>query len=420
MRSLIDLGHTIHIVATSDETADPILPDPVTFERLTPPRTGRVIANIIRYATTARFSLNECLYWSPTVAEAVKRIAAEQRADFLVADTLRAFPLAAATGFPVVADLDDLLSCRYRSIRNAPGSSQGIALGSYGMRLPAFARPVATRAATAALDIESRLIARREIQIARQAAAVCLVSSKESAKLEKAAGVKVFWTPPVIPVLDETPVVSDAPDWNAVYVGGLDFGPNIQAVRWFRTEVIPWLQEPSRGTFRLSVIGHCPPKLQRELQHPVIDLHGYVDRLEPFLARARVFVAPVVSGTGLKIKVLDAMARGMPVVGTSKAFEGFPVQDRVHAHVADTPADFARRLEEVALGGKQAAELGKAGQALVATHFSARRAAAGWQSVTASVADFSAVTRRLKMHPENYGSEIDLAEAENERMRSVA
>src|SRR5439155_22031237 len=95
MRSLLDLVNTIHIVAVSDDNADPILPDGVTLERLTPPRTGRVIANVICYATTARLSLNECLFWSPKVAKAVKCIAGDLGADLLVADTLRAFPLAA-------------------------------------------------------------------------------------------------------------------------------------------------------------------------------------------------------------------------------------------------------------------------------------------------------------------------------------
>jgi glycosyltransferase involved in cell wall biosynthesis len=186
--------------------------------------------------------------------------------------------------------------------------------------------------------------------------------------------------------------VASAPDWSAACVGGLDFGPNLQAIRWFRSEVVPLLVALSGGNFRLSVIGHCPLHLPSELRHPAIEFLGYVQHLEPVLGRSRVFVAPTVSGTGLKIKVLDAMARGMPVVATSKAVEGLPVEDRVHAHVADTAVEFARRLAETAANGEAAAALGAAGRALVASEFSPTRAAAGWRSAIASAATAAKAT----------------------------
>lgn len=385
MDSLTDLGHAIHVVVISDEAGDPRLPEGVTFERLASPCSGRAVANIIRYGTTARLSLNECLTWSPKLAREIRRIAINWRADLLLADTLRAFPLAAATGFRIVTDLDDLLSRRYRSIRMAPGPSRGVALGSYGSKLPHFLRGPAAQMAAAALYIESRLVAHRELQIARRSAAVCLVSAKESAALESRAGARVFWTPPAIPARPQLRIMSDDPDWSAVYVGGLDFGPNLQALRWFRSEVVPLLLGASRGAFRLSVIGQCSPNHQRELSHPAIDFVGYVDDLEAVLSRTRAFVAPVVSGAGLKIKVLDAMARAMPVIATSKAVEGLPVEDRVHAHVADSPAEFAHRLREVASDGQQAVELGRMGRDFVTAEFSRVRAAAGWRSVIASM-----------------------------------
>jgi Glycosyl transferases group 1 len=386
LRSLSDLGHTMHVVAISERTQDPELPSGVTFERLPPPHTRRVAASVLRYAVTARLSLNECLCWSPNLARAIRRIADREDTDLLLADTLRAFPLAAASGFPVVADLDDLLSSRYTSVQDVAGSSRGIALGSYRRSLPPLLRAPVTRLATAALHLESHLVRRREVQIGRQAAAVCLVSSLEAAELGTRVGRPVFWTPPAIPAMQQMRTIASAPGWSAACVGGLDFGPNLQSIRWFRSEVVPLAFELSRGDFRLSVIGHCPQHLHSELRHPAIEFLGYVDRLEPVLSRSRVFVAPTVSGTGLKIKVLDAMARGMPVVATQKAVEGLPVEDRVHLHVAGTAVEFARRLAETAGDGEGAAALGEAGRSLVMSEFSPARAAAGWRSAIASAA----------------------------------
>src|SRR5262245_10204122 len=77
--SLTDLGHTVHVVAVSEEAADPDLPDGVTFQTLPPPHVGRVVANVVRYGMTARLSLNECLCWSRHLAQALKRIADSEK-----------------------------------------------------------------------------------------------------------------------------------------------------------------------------------------------------------------------------------------------------------------------------------------------------------------------------------------------------
>jgi hypothetical protein len=385
LRALIELGHEVQVVAVSRETEDPRLPDGITFQVLQPPHASRVLANVICYGMTARLSLNECLCWSRHLVRALKRVVNDQKPDLLIADTLRAFPLSAACGRPIIADLDDLLSSRYKSIRTAPGAARGAVLGQYRRNLPPMLRPAASLTARAALRFESRLLERREIQITRQASAVCLVSSKESSELTHKAGREVFWTPPAMPVIRQPRSIAGAPDWHAVHVGGLDFGPNLQAVRWFRAEVLPLLLRLSEGAFKLSIIGYCPPNLEAELQHPAIDLLGYVESLEPVLGRARMFVAPIISGTGLKIKILDAMARGMPVVATSKAVEGLAVEDRVHAHVTDNPHEFARRVAEVARNTDEATKLGEAGQTLIANEFSTAQATAGWRSVILSI-----------------------------------
>jgi hypothetical protein len=63
LRALIDLGHTVHVVAISEEREVPELPAEVTFQTLAPPYIGRIVANVICYGMTARLSLNECLCW---------------------------------------------------------------------------------------------------------------------------------------------------------------------------------------------------------------------------------------------------------------------------------------------------------------------------------------------------------------------
>ena len=71
--------------------------------------------------------------------------------------------------------------------------------------------------------------------------------------------------------------------------------------------------------FHLQMIGYCPDPVRDELTRPGLSFAGYVDDLEGELRQYRGFVAPITTGTGVKTKVLDAMAVGLPVVATPSA-----------------------------------------------------------------------------------------------------
>ena len=73
-----------------------------------------------------------------------------------------------------------------------------------------------------------------------------------------------------------------------------------------------------------------------------------MDDVATELSRHRAFVAPMVEGTGVKTKVLEAMAAGLPVVTTSAGVRGLSVEDGVHCLVADTGEEFLERLEQLA------------------------------------------------------------------------
>jgi glycosyltransferase involved in cell wall biosynthesis len=104
--------------------------------------------------------------------------------------------------------------------------------------------------------------------------------------------------------------------------------------------------------------------LPNEARHPRLRLTGYLDTLDDILHESRVFIAPLLSGTGTRIKLIEAMAYGMPIVSTSKGAEGLAILPGRHMLIADTPVDFAnavsRLLEDTALCeslGVQAREL---------------------------------------------------------------
>jgi glycosyltransferase involved in cell wall biosynthesis len=126
-----------------------------------------------------------------------------------------------------------------------------------------------------------------------------------------------------------------------LFVGNLGYAPNAAGLRWFVDLVLPRLAHD----ITLDVVGGGGDAgMQR---HPRITLHGWVHDLNGHYENADVVVAPIFSGSGTRIKVLEAFAHGRPVVATAKAVEGIEVTDGIHVRVADHPEAFAAMCQVV-------------------------------------------------------------------------
>jgi glycosyltransferase involved in cell wall biosynthesis len=124
-----------------------------------------------------------------------------------------------------------------------------------------------------------------------------------------------------------------------------------------------------------TVVGsHMPARIQA-LGGPGVNIVGYVEDVDPLLARARISVAPLRYGAGVKGKVNQAMAHGLPVVATGVASEGMGLRPGVDLLVADDPQDYADAI--VRLYGDEALwhSLAEHGRANIQRHFSRANAA---------------------------------------------
>ena len=123
------------------------------------------------------------------------------------------------------------------------------------------------------------------------------------------------------------------------FLGNLGYAPNADAVEFFARDVLPLLrQRVPNVTF--DVLG---PGATAELSSacgPLVHFRGFVDDLGEALAGYDILVAPIRFGGGTKLKVLDAMAHGIPLVTTSVGAEGLPLVHREHAWIADTAESF--------------------------------------------------------------------------------
>jgi len=127
-----------------------------------------------------------------------------------------------------------------------------------------------------------------------------------------------------------------------VWVGGFHHYPNCEAVRFFLKEIYPRIKQ-QKADVKLYIVGGGVPGWLRRLVtgDETVVLTGYVDDPLPYLHRAAVFIAPILSGAGTKLKILEAMAAGKAIVSTSIGIEGIEGEDRKHFLIADCAETFS-------------------------------------------------------------------------------
>jgi O-antigen biosynthesis protein len=129
-----------------------------------------------------------------------------------------------------------------------------------------------------------------------------------------------------------------------LFVGSFRHDPNRVAVDWFVHSVLPLIRKRQPGA-RLIVAGSDPPPPHvYGDQSGALQMLGYVDDIREPLARYAVFVCPVLSGSGVRVKLLEAFAAGVPVVSTRVGAEGLAANDGEFCALADDPAAFADRV----------------------------------------------------------------------------
>jgi glycosyltransferase involved in cell wall biosynthesis len=137
-----------------------------------------------------------------------------------------------------------------------------------------------------------------------------------------------------------------------LFLGSFRHPPNIVALDWFVHEVLPRItarqQQTRRPEARLVVVGSDAPQRHPYADRaPAVEIRGFVeDILEP-LSRYTVFVCPVRNGSGVRVKLLEAFASGIPVVSTRIGAEGLARQDGEFCLLADQPEEFAEKVLRV-------------------------------------------------------------------------
>ncbi|MEJ2706161.1 MAG: glycosyltransferase [Anaerolineales bacterium] len=171
--------------------------------------------------------------------------------------------------------------------------------------------------------------------------AACTVASPEEERLLRTI-VSQYGPVEIIPngvgLADYQSVHAGAEPGTLIYTGSFRYHPNYDAMCWFLEEIFPKIQQRVSHSKVVITGDHAGRQLPN---HQAVELTGYVDDVRPLIASASVSLAPIRSGGGTRLKILEAMALHTPVVSTSKGAEGLQVEHGKHLLIADTPEEFA-------------------------------------------------------------------------------
>jgi glycosyltransferase involved in cell wall biosynthesis len=137
------------------------------------------------------------------------------------------------------------------------------------------------------------------------------------------------------------------PEPRILFVGSLDYSANVDAVRYLATSILPRLK---RQDVTVTVIGVNPPRAVYSVARraPVrMEVLGYVEDLKPHVEASRCLVVPLRYGGGTRLKILQALGQGLPVLSTSLGCEGLQLSHGDEVLVADDPVEFARAIERL-------------------------------------------------------------------------
>jgi glycosyltransferase involved in cell wall biosynthesis len=208
---------------------------------------------------------------------------------------------------------------------------------------------------------------------------VLATSDSDAARVRKIApGVRVEVYPNTIP-WREQPAAGQRS--GIAFSANMEYHPNVGAVRWFAANV--WLKLRSQWPeLEWRLIGKNPSAVARYVEGLAgARLTGPVEDAVRELAAASVAVVPLRSGSGTRMKILEAWAAGTPVVSTTIGMEGLPAENGKHLLVADSPDDFTRAISSLLSSEALRKRMGAAGRKLYEDRFTWP---AGWKALERS------------------------------------
>lgn len=224
---------------------------------------------------------------------------------------------------------------------------------------------------------------RYEQEVCRACNHVVAVSETDAVRMKEMFGISAVSSVPTGVDLDYfQPQEVFTPDTDLVFVGSMDWLPNIDGVRYFAEEILPLIRR-AKPDCTVSIVGRRPPREIEALAEndPRIKVTGTVPDIRPYLWRSAASIVPLRIGGGTRLKIFESMAAHVPVVSTPIGAEGLPLTSGTDCFLAETPADFAARCLEMLADAGLRRRIASTAWNLVSEHFSWKHAARCFEQI---------------------------------------
>jgi glycosyltransferase involved in cell wall biosynthesis len=246
---------------------------------------------------------------------------------------------------------------------------------------------MANALARTALDrFDARKVARMEARTAATAERHVVCSAEDRARLlARHPRARVDVVPNAIDpsLLGPPPPFGGRDDGRVLFLGSLAYPPNQQALAWYTRSIHPRVHAAKPSTM-LEIVGSGGLALPPQMLGAGIAFHGEVADVRPAMARASLLAVPLPIGGGTRIKILEALALGCPVVSTRVGAEGLGLEHGVHALLADDTETFTAAVLDLLTDRERARQIAARGREHVLAHFSLEHSAqqllASWRA----------------------------------------
>jgi polysaccharide biosynthesis protein PslH len=218
--------------------------------------------------------------------------------------------------------------------------------------------------------LEHRHWSRYEAAVFHQVNAVVAFTEADRQEIRKTSpAAQAYVIPPgtVIPEAPLNPLGEQPP--SLLFTGNFIHPPNVEAASRLVRRIFPLLQKIT-PELQVTIVGSHPPADLVKLAGGKITITGWVPDVLPYLERASLIVAPMISGGGIRVKVIEALAAGKAVVATPLAIEGLPLRDGIHVSIAEQDEELARCILELLGDPEKRKTLGTNGRHWVCDHLS--------------------------------------------------
>ncbi|MBN9391114.1 MAG: glycosyltransferase [Chloroflexi bacterium] len=223
----------------------------------------------------------------------------------------------------------------------------------------------------ALMKFETFKLRRYEQQICRRFEVVLAVNRQDAEALKVACEV----IPIGVDAVGTEPLALQPGSLNLVSLGTMFYPPNVEGVIWFATQVLPLIQE-ARPEVTYTIIGPRPPDIIYDLarRNSCIRVTGYLADLRPTLEASCGLVVPLLSGGGMRVKILEALSLGLPVISTTIGAESINLENEKTGLLADTPQEFAQSCLKLLNEPDLQVTLSNAGRQLALEQYDFRKA----------------------------------------------